>query len=99
MVSELALTGQPEWFCHSAVLRLNDDVDLEHRLLDTLLTYLMRGNNESATADALGVTRVTVSKRIAKLREILDMDLDAVTDQIKLHLALSCSIIRNSKEK
>lgn len=98
MVRKLGQTGRPEWFCHPAVLRLNDDADPEHRLLDTLFAYLMRGSNESATAEALGVTRVTVSKRIAKLTVLLDLDLDALSDHERLHLALSCSIIKNNSK-
>jgi hypothetical protein len=99
MVRGLGQTGQPEWFCHPAVLRLNDDADPEHRLLDTLFAYLMRGSNESATAEALGVTRVTVTKRIAKLQDLLALDLNALSDQQKLHLALSCTILSNNTNK
>jgi hypothetical protein len=99
MVRGLGQTGQPEWFCHAAVLRLNDDADPEHRLLDTLFAYLMRGSNESATAEALGVTRVTVTKRIAKLQDLLALDLNALSDQQKLHLALSCTILSNNTNK
>lgn len=98
MVRKLGQTGRPEWFCHSAVLRLNDDADPERRLLGTLFAYLMRGSNESATAEALGVTRVTVSKRIAKLKVLLDLDLGALSDHERLHLALSCSIIKNNSK-
>lgn len=98
LVRELRQTGQPAWFCHPAVLRLNDDTDPERRLLDTLFAYLMHGSNESAMAEALGVTRVTVLKRIAKLQELMDLDLDALSDQQKLHLALSCGIIRNNRK-
>ena len=96
MVRKLGQTGRPEWFCHSAVLRLNDDADPERRLLGTLFAYLMRGSNESATAEALGVTRVTVTKRIAKLQDLLVLDLNALSDQQKLHLALSCTILSNN---
>lgn len=96
LVRELGQTGQPEWFCHPEVLRLNDDVDPKHRLLDTLFTYLMRDSNNSATAEVLDVTRKTVTERIAKLKELLDIDFDALSDQQRLHLALSCSIIRNT---
>jgi hypothetical protein len=99
MVRKLGQTGRPEWFCHSAVLRLNDDADPERRLLGTLFAYLMRGSNESATAEALGVTRVTVSKRIAKLQDLLALDLNALSDQQKLHLALSCTILSNNTNK
>lgn len=99
LVRELGQIGQPAWFCHPAVLRVNDDADPEHRLLDTLFAYLMHGSNESATAEALGVTRVTVSKRIAKLQDLLALDLNALSDQQKLHLALSCTILSNNTNK
>ena len=57
------------------------------QLLKTLQTYLEEGLSVSATATALGLHRNTVSARIARLRELLDIDLDDADHRLALQLA------------
>ena len=56
-------------------------------LLKTLQAYLEEGLSVSATATALGLHRNTVSARIARLRELLDIDLDDADHRLALQLA------------
>ena len=56
-------------------------------LLHTLQVYLDEGLSVTATAAALGLHRNTVTARIGRLRELLDVDLDDADHRLALQLA------------
>jgi hypothetical protein len=64
-------------------------------LLKTLQAYLEEGLSVSATAAALGLHRNTVSARIARLRELLDVDLDDADHRLALQLACRVLALHN----
>jgi PucR family transcriptional regulator, purine catabolism regulatory protein len=57
-------------------------------LLDTLSVYLLCECSTSATARRLGVHRNSVIKRLARIRSLLDVDLD--DDDTRLALRIAC---------
>ena len=67
----------------------------DDELLRTLQTYLEEGLSVSATATALGLHRNTISARIARLRELLDIDLDDADHRLALQLACRVLALHN----
>lgn len=64
--------------------------DARHRppLLPTLEAYVTTGRSKAAAAERLGVRRQTVHARLARVRDLLDLDPDGRDDATTLHLAL-----------
>ncbi|WNV87953.1 helix-turn-helix domain-containing protein [Umezawaea sp. Da 62-37] len=56
-------------------------------LLDTLRVYLDNRSSLGLTADALNLHRNTVSGRLARIRQLLDVDLDDPEERLALSLA------------
>lgn len=57
-------------------------------LLPTLEVYLDSGGNKLATAEALGVQRQTLYDRLARLEELLGVDLSTPVARTSLHVAV-----------
>lgn len=57
-------------------------------LVEALRAYLAHGRNKSAAADAIHVSRPAFYQRLARIEQILDVDLDAVDSCLSLHVAL-----------
>jgi purine catabolism regulator len=70
--------------------------DARHRrgLLPTLEAYLELGGNKVATATALGVQRQTLYDRLARLEELLGVDLGEPVARTGLHLAIVARRLR-----
>jgi DNA-binding PucR family transcriptional regulator len=58
------------------------------RMEETALAYVQRQGNAAAMAAALGIHPQTVRYRIARLRELVDTDLDDPDSRFELELAL-----------
>lgn len=57
-------------------------------LFNTLETYLDEGGNSVQTADVLHIHRSTLNYRLARIREICDVDLSSAETRINLQIAL-----------
>ncbi|WP_442934425.1 PucR family transcriptional regulator [Micromonospora sp. CPCC 205546] len=65
--------------------------DAQHpreQLLGTLRAYLEQGRNKSAAAGAAHLSRPAFYERLARIRRVLDVDLDSVEACLSLHVAL-----------
>ncbi|MBQ1073373.1 PucR family transcriptional regulator [Micromonospora sp. C31] len=65
--------------------------DAQHpreQLLGTLRAYLEQGRNKSAAASAAHLSRPAFYERLARIRRVLDVDLDSVEACLSLHVAL-----------
>ncbi|MEU6073546.1 PucR family transcriptional regulator [Micromonospora sp. NPDC047074] len=65
--------------------------DAQHpreQLLGTLRAYLDQGRNKSAAAGAAHLSRPAFYERLARIRRVLDVDLDSVEACLSLHVAL-----------
>lgn len=56
-------------------------------LVQTLATYLDNESSVAHTADVLGVHRNTVAARVARIRDVLGVDLADADERLALHLA------------
>ena len=54
----------------------------------TLETYLDAGGNSVQTADALHIHRSTLNYRLARIKEICDVDLSSPSTRLNLQIAL-----------
>ncbi|WP_291796052.1 helix-turn-helix domain-containing protein [Brevibacterium sp.] len=68
------------------VLQPLDTLSDAHRT--TVLTFLDHSMSVTDTAAALGVHRNTIRTRVARVREVLNVDLDDRDERLALHLAL-----------
>lgn len=85
----------PSTFCHPAVIKLQA-YDEEHKTdyLKTLFTYITAMRNLGAAADALYIHRNTLSYRLSKIQEIIELTPD--NDDLSLNLFLSYKILEYS---
>jgi hypothetical protein len=65
--------------------------DQSDQLLHTLEVFLDHESSATATADALGLHRNTVMRRLARLRELLPADLNEPDDRLAVQLA--CRVV------
>lgn len=84
LVGELLGSSTARAFAESALAPLADDATL----LDTLATYLDSGNSVTTTASRLGVHRNTVNGRLARISEMLSVDLNK--PDVRLAFQLAC---------
>ena len=69
-------------YCHSAVIRLKDYDKIHNtEYLNSLYTYIINAGNIVSSAEALFIHRNTMSYRMGKIQEIVNIDL---TDQDQL---------------
>lgn len=72
---------------HAPVLReLLDEKQAD--LFNTLEAYLDEGGNSVQTADILHIHRSTLNYRLARIKEICDVDLSSSMTRMNLHIAL-----------
>lgn len=78
-----------ELFCAPGIIKLMEhDTASDSNLLDTLGVYLECGRNVRRVSRVLCLHRNTVTYRLKKISELIDEDLDSVTDCYKLFLSL-----------
>jgi PucR family transcriptional regulator, purine catabolism regulatory protein len=72
--------------------------DARHRpgLLPTLVAFVEAGRSKVAAAQRLGVRRQTVQARLAKVRDLVDLDPDRQADATSLELAVTAWRIRGA---
>ncbi|MFD9702937.1 helix-turn-helix domain-containing protein [Lentzea sp. NPDC059081] len=97
-VDELGMSRVLLSWQHSADLRAYVDSMLAPirringgQLLETLRTYLDNRSSVGLTAEALKLHRNTVTARLARIRELLDVDLDDPDE--RLAIAMACRIV------
>ncbi|WP_411682011.1 PucR family transcriptional regulator [Clostridium thailandense] len=79
-------------FCHPSLLTLMEyDKQNNTTYLESLYTYISRDRNKVESADLLHIHRNTMSYRISKIKEIIDVDLD--DRDLIFHLSLSFKIL------
>ena len=77
--------------CHPAVISLlKYDTKYKTNYAETLYAYVSNGQNQTKSANALHIHRNTLTYRITKIAEIIEIDLDDNT--LMLHLLLSFKI-------
>ena len=67
---------------------LAHDTAMGEHLLEVLATYLEHGRNKATSAEALHLSRPDFYKRLARISEILDVDLNSAESCLSLHTAL-----------
>lgn len=79
-------------FCHPALFRLIDyDSKNNTNFVETLHAYIINAKNLSSAAGSLFIHRNTMSYRIAKIQEIIDLDLN--NDKQLTNLLISYKIL------
>ncbi len=73
------------------LLRPVTDIDKDDDLLRTLEVYLDNESSPTATADIMGLHRNTVIKRVARVREVLAVELDDPDQRLAVQLA--CRVV------
>jgi PucR family transcriptional regulator, purine catabolism regulatory protein len=69
-----------------ALLRLDDRIS--RQLLETLAAYLEAGGGMTEFARTINLSRPAAYARLARLRQVLDRDLDQSRTRLSLHLAI-----------
>jgi DNA-binding PucR family transcriptional regulator len=93
-------------FCHSSIIKLAE-YDREHsgELVDTLKHYLFRNRNIAEAAAHIHIHRNTMSYRIGKIRELLEVDIDDAKTSFGLMLSFyildyyRATVMRGGNEK
>lgn len=79
-------------FCHQSLSKLLDyDRKNETDYVQIIYIYLKNKKNQTETAKKLNIYRRTVSYRINKIKELVNIDLD--NEESTFHLYLSCKIL------
>ena len=79
-------------FCHPSLLILIEyDKQNNTNYVESLYTYISKDKNKVESADSLHIHRNTMSYRISKIKEIINMDLD--DKDLIFHLNLSFKIL------
>jgi len=79
-------------YCHPQVVRLNKhDKELSSEYIKTLYIYLLHGRNLTDAAETLNIHRNTLTYRLSKINELLNIDLN---DNNQLfHILVSCRLV------
>lgn len=65
-------------------------------LIRTLYTYLQYGKHISNTANTLFIHRHTLTYRLAKISEYLEIDLERINSDTYFYLLVSCMLLIDS---
>ena len=84
-------------FVPAATSLLAPLIDQAPELLHTLTGYLDHESSIAATAEAIGIHRNTVSTRIARIHELLGVDLSDADARLAVHLA--CRAIQRNETR
>lgn len=77
--------------CDSRILKISQERNGKI-FIESLKSYLMNGRSITATANKLFLHRNTLIYRIEKMKQLLQMDFDKMSDNELFHLLLSCKI-------
>ena len=87
-------TTSSKSMCYPKLLRLfENDRDTALETIAILNTYLTKGKNISAAANVLHMHRNTLLYRLAKISQILQIDLEELDGEMTLVLLISCTIL------
>ncbi|MFV0457589.1 MAG: PucR family transcriptional regulator [Actinomycetales bacterium] len=74
-------------------------LDKDEDLTRTLEVYLDNESSPTATADVLGVHRNTIIKRLARIREVLAVDLDDPDQRLAVQLACRVANLKQQQDE
>ena len=96
VIRSLKTQNKGRTFCIPDIACAVDEGLLTQENLKLLTVYLAEGCNIQNTANTLSMHRNTLTYRLNKLKDLLDMDFENMELDTKFHLLISCLICRKA---